>query len=69
MKKVPKMLSTKDSSYINDIFNWNITLYKKIENELIDCNDKDLSNILEEASEIHLSNCNILINYLKGCNK
>ena len=34
MKKVPYMLSTKDTSYIEDMFNWNITAYQKCEEYL-----------------------------------
>ncbi len=32
MKDIPEMISTKDSAYIKDMFNWNYVAYKKFDN-------------------------------------
>lgn len=66
MKKVPYMLSTKDSSYIEDMFNWNITAYHKCNDNLKKVKDKDLESELKKISKIHYKNCEKLINYLGG---
>ena len=66
MKKVPCMLSTKDSSYINDIFNWNITAYHKTQDYLKKCNDEAVCKELKKISKMHYTNCSELVNFLKG---
>lgn len=66
LKKIPCMLSTKDNSYIEDIFNWNITAYKKIDSYIDLVSDKDLSNELKRIAKMHRSNCDSLVKYLEG---
>lgn len=66
LKKVPCMLSTKDNSYIEDIFNWNITAYKKIDSYIDLVSDKDLCNELKRLAKMHRSNCDSLVKYLEG---
>ena len=53
MKNVPKIISTKDLSYISDMLNWTHTISKKINHytEIVEDND-----VLKE-----LENCNTLI--------
>lgn len=53
MKNAPKMISTKDLSYLSDIFEWNFTACKKANhysNEIINLEIKDLFN---ECCMIH----------------
>lgn len=66
MKKVPKMISTKDLSYISDIFNWNITANKKIDYYLKNCKNKEVCSELKKISKIHKKNCELLVNSLGG---
>lgn len=69
MKKVPLMLSTKDNAYLEDMFNWNITSYKKINSYLDLVSDKDLCNELKKIAKMHKDNCNHIVKYLEGwCN-
>lgn len=69
MKKVPCMLSTKDNAYIEDIFNWNITAYKKINGYLDLVSDKELGSELKKLAKMHMDNCECLVKYLEGwCN-
>ena len=65
MKKIPKMISTKDMAYITDIFNWNITAAKKIESYINNCNDEDLVKEFQKTSKIHLKNCDEMISLLE----
>ena len=53
MKKVPYMLSTKDTSYIEDMFNWNITAYQKCEEYLKKVTNKELQSELKKISKMH----------------
>lgn len=66
LKKVPCMLSTKDNSYIEDIFNWNITAYRKIDSYIDLVSDKDLCNELKKLAKMHRSNCDSLVKYMEG---
>ena len=69
MEKVPKMISTKDLSYISDMFNWNITAYNKINLFLPDIGDKELKSALKKVATMHKENCKELVNILKGSAK
>lgn len=69
MKKVPKMISTKDASYIKDIFNWNIVAYKKINFYLDSISDKNATLLLEDIAEMHYSFCEKLISLLESGDK
>ena len=66
MKKVPCMLSTKDTSYIEDMFNWNITAYQKSEEYLKKVTNKELQSELKKISKMHYKNCDKLVKYIGG---
>lgn len=66
MKKVPYMLSTKDTSYIEDMFNWNITAYQKYEEYLKKVTNKELQSELKKISKMHYKNCDKLVKYIGG---
>ena len=66
MKKVPYMLSTKDTSYIEDMFNWNITAYQKWEEYLKKVTNKELQSELKKISKMHYKNCDKLVKYIGG---
>ena len=64
MNKVPNMISTKDASYLKDMFNWNIIALKKfnVYNEYI--NDKEITNIVKKLITMHEANCEEILNIL-----
>ncbi|MEG1149842.1 MAG: hypothetical protein RSE17_00960 [Bacilli bacterium] len=66
MKKVPKMISTKDASYIKDIFNWNIIAFKKYNYYISITNDEETIKLFNEASKMHYDICELLINILES---
>ena len=66
MKKVPCMLSTKDTSYIEDMFNCNITAYQKCEEYLKKVTNKELQSELKKISKMHYKNCDKLVKYIGG---
>lgn len=67
MEKLEIMISTKDLSYIEDIFNWNIVALKKVEFYLKNCNDKKICTKLKQVSKLHHDNCNKVLKLLKEC--
>lgn len=69
MKNVPTMISTKDLSYLEDMFNWNICAYKKFNDYLGYVEDKNISTLLEELIDMHIKNCNEIVNILESEDK
>ena len=53
MNKVPKMISTKDLSYISDMFSWHNTLANKLTYYLETCDDKEVEiKAFEDKTDI-----------------
>lgn len=52
MKTVPKILSTKDLSYISDMLNWIHTISKKINHYTNIVEDNDVLNELENCNNL-----------------
>lgn len=67
MKKVPKMVSTKDLSYICDIFNWNYTTAQKLEFYLENMDDEEICKEFSKLDKMHLKNCESLLKVLESC--
>ncbi len=65
MKKVPYMISTKDLAYIIDIFNWNITISKRLDVYLKTCKDEEVCKEFTKLKKLHLKVCNDMTNLLK----
>ncbi|MBO5096403.1 MAG: hypothetical protein J6B98_05970 [Bacilli bacterium] len=66
MKKIPNMISSKDLSYISDMFNWNFTAAKKIEFYLESCEDEELCKELTKLNKDHIRNCQNLTKLLES---
>ena len=66
MKKVPKMLSTKDVSYIKDIFNWNIIASQKINYYLPEIENVKIQELFSAISNMHYEICESLIAILES---
>ena len=66
MKNVPEMISTKDSAYIKDMFNWNFVAMKKFDNYIENVEDEEIVKKLNNLADMHFQNCNTLIILLEG---
>ncbi len=64
MKNVPEMISTKDSAYIKDMFNWNFIAFKKLDFYLNYIEDKEISQLTNKIANMHFENCSTLIKLL-----
>lgn len=69
MKNVPTMISTKDSAYIKDMFNWNLVAMKKFSDYLEYVSDEKIADLLEELINMHSKNCKELIKILESDGK
>ncbi len=66
MNKVPKMISTKDLSFISDMFSWHNTLAKKLAYYLETCDDKETAAEFEKLRKMHTKYCKGFIKILEG---
>lgn len=64
MEKVPKMISTKDLSYIKDMFNWNYLTLKKLQDYSECIEAEGVSEQFKELIDLHQDNCKNLIKLL-----
>lgn len=65
MKKAPNMISTKDLSYLADIFGWNFTAAKKAYDFKDQVQDKKVSEELNKTAQMHESICKKILELLK----
>ena len=66
MEKGPEMISTKDLSYISDIFNWHNIMIKKISFDLDYVDDDEICKDLESLKQFHEKACQSLIELLES---
>ena len=69
MKKVPKMISTKDLSYISDMFNWHLITEKKYQLYLEQIQDEECKDKINKLCEMHNKICCDLTKLLEGGTK
>ena len=60
-------ISSKDLSYLSDMFEWNMTTFKNITSALLNIQDNDIKNTLENVNKNLISNMEEIINILKEC--
>lgn len=65
MKTVPKIISTKDLSYISDMLNWIHTISKKINHYTEIAEDEDVYKELNNCNNLLISIYNKLLATLK----
>ena len=64
MEKVPKMISTKDISYISDMFNWNFNAFKLINDFKEKVSDEEIKDLIERVCKTHKENLSAVLNIL-----
>lgn len=66
MQNIEEMISTKDSAYISDMFNWNLIAYKKFNEYANYLEDENSLKLTNKLIDMHLNNCKILISILES---
>lgn len=61
---VPNIITGKDLDYLSDMFSWNLSLYKKLNNCREQVQMDDVKDIIEQASEMFHSNTQVILNIL-----
>jgi len=65
MKKIEKMISIKDASYIKDMFDWNIVAAKKYDEYLNNVEDEDIATLFNKCADMHYKICDKLIKIME----
>lgn len=65
MKNVKTMISTKDSAYLKDMFNWNFVALKKYSDYLEYVEDEEINKLLNDLIKMHTKNCQEIITILE----
>lgn len=66
MKQVPNIISTKDLSYLEDMFNWHFTLCKKAYMYKEEVEDENISKFINEVHKKHKKICEKILAILGG---
>ncbi len=64
MKQVPSMISTKDLSYLEDMFNWHFTAAKKAESYSMVVGDETISEFFVDVAKKHKKVCEKIVKIL-----
>jgi len=65
MQEIPKMISTKDLSYIEDMMNWNLVYSKKSHMYKNMVKNKEIKKFISEIAKMHTTHYNSLLEILK----
>lgn len=66
MKNLPKIISTKDAAYLEDMFNWNIITAYKFDLYAKMVQEESIKKELEELITMHLDFCEAIIKLLES---
>ena len=66
---VPNIITGKDLDYLSDMFNWNLSSYKKLNNCLEQVKENDIKDVMNRASDMFHENTQTILNLLtEGAN-
>lgn len=66
MKQVPNIISTKDLSYLEDMFNWHFIICKKAYEYTSLIEDEEIITFMKEVFKKHHKICESIIKKLGG---
>ena len=65
MQEIPKMISSKDLSYIEDMLNWNMVYSKKCHMYKSMVKNKEIKKLINEIGKMHTNHYNAFLEILK----
>jgi len=66
METIGNIISTKDLSYMKDMFNWNFLASKKITHYLNMVMDEQVKEVLMNARDMHSSAAKTILSFMEG---
>ena len=64
-KKAPKILTSKDLNYLKDLFGWNYTNYKFLEDHEQFIDNKEIINLFKDCKNFFYDNMNLVLDVLE----
>ena len=64
----PKVITTKDASYLKDQLSWLILAMKKCSHFARECSDPEISQAIDKAGKMHERHYNLLLKHLQNNN-
>lgn len=65
MDTVPKMISTKDLSYLEDMFHWNFTAFKQLVHFSNEVENEEIQELFQGLSEMHYQHMSWILAILR----
>lgn len=65
MDNIPQIISTKDMSYLSDMFEWNYNAFKQVSHYIGEVQDDNIKELLERFRNMHEDHLNYIISILK----
>ncbi|MDE5586982.1 MAG: hypothetical protein K2I72_01265 [Bacilli bacterium] len=66
METVPKMISTKDLSYLSDMFHWNFTAFKQLKHFANEVENEEIQELFQGLSEMHYQHMEWILSILRN---
>ena len=63
---VPNIITGKDLDYLSDMFNWNLSSYKKLSNCAEQVEEADVKEMIQRASGMFHENTQTILNILNA---
>lgn len=64
-KQAPDILTGKDLDYLKDLFGWNYSYYKLLEDSLQFIEDKEIAKLIKDCNDFFYENMNTVLNILE----
>lgn len=65
MDLVPQIISTKDLSYLTDMFEWNYNAFKLVDSFISKVKDEKIKELLERVKNMHEDHLLFIVSILK----
>lgn len=63
-QEVPNIITGKDLDYLSDMFNWNLSAYKKLNNCINQIQENDVKEMINQAIDLFHNNTQTVLNIL-----
>ncbi|SFT21825.1 hypothetical protein SAMN05428962_5382 [Paenibacillus sp. BC26] len=68
MPAPPKVITTKDASYLKDQLSWLLLAMKKCSHFARECSDPEIGQAIDKAGKMHERHYNLLLKHLQNNN-
>lgn len=65
MEEKSNIISTKDLSYFEDMFNWNLNCYNAFSHFLNEISDQEVADVISDIASMHKESCEFILGLVK----